>query len=104
MKPPKEPKTFKYPCMYYQPGMRADAWALSGPRIRIIYPNGKVEWACCNKLKDSSFHPMMKHTFSSRACYMDNIKAHSGERTLALMRQFDRQNSFPPAEYLGEIR
>lgn len=96
----KEPKTFLYPRIYRQEGLKDYFYSYSlGPRTRIIYPNGRVEWYSDSISKDGLF---------DKSCFAysnHGMKLHTtGEDALIEMRKYDRHNQFNKAEFIGEIK
>lgn len=91
----------KRPSMWYQDGA-GDLYSINyGPRIRIIYPNGKIEWATLYKT-----YYGYSHSFNSTPCYINNhyycdhIPKNQTE-AIALMNQYDERMYFHKAEFLG---
>jgi hypothetical protein len=111
MTPPKEPRTFNYPRMYYQPGTDESTLAVAGSRVRIIYPDGRAEWCLLSSMKPShewadgrcdSYNEA--YTFEEPCCYLAGGGSAYGMVTLRIMREYDERRGFPPAEFLGEIK
>jgi len=93
MKPPKEPKTWKRPRLYYQPTCDVDR-----SRIRIIYPDGRSEWNSSGYHVEISFPP----------CWSEGIigeygKNETPQAALKAMRVHDRDCGYKPAIFCGEL-
>lgn len=91
MKRPKEPRTFKYPRLYWQP---------MGPsftgRLRILYPDRPPEWALNEILGFNTFGVVWDN---GPCCWFQTVKTQ-----LEDMHQFDRDIKNPKAVFLGEIK
>ena len=92
MKPPKEPKTWKYPRLYMRTRRRA---CLSedevSTRLIIIYPNGVAEWS--RALKSSEWEPS--------PCWYHPL-ASAEENRLAMMKL--NVCGFGNPIFIGEIK
>lgn len=99
----KEPKTFKYPRMYYCHGYGELCSCIEGPRIRIIYPSGLSEWLSLSKHPDSQYN-----TEWIFPCWLDllayNLGNSTGKKALRQMRTYDKKLYFKKAIFLGEIK
>lgn len=90
----------KRPSMWYQDGNeKALNRFIYGPRVRIVYPNGVVEWASLDKnIRDTDY------LFNTKACYIAWLKAilpKNQAEAIKIMNRFDKQSCFPEAEFLG---
>ena len=87
----------KRPVMFYQPGSNDNSSSyLYGPRIRIFYPNGNVEWC---SLAGPSF------TFDDEPCWFIIVPKRSRTMTLAIdaANRYDVNSTFPPMQFMGEL-
>lgn len=102
MKPPKEPRTWRRPRLYYQeaPGDKRHP-----SRIRIIYPDGKSEWFWYNSSPVEVFEPCWSESYyKSETIYGEAFGQDSSPyEALCRMREYDKRNGWPPADFLGEL-
>lgn len=95
MRAPKEPKTFNHPRLYWQPmDLKEKGGARNCGRMRILYPNGKANWAYSNSTVDVRLGIVLE-------CCFQDVSAH---KTLAEMRKYDKDSRHPKAIFLGEIK
>jgi hypothetical protein len=92
-KPPKEPKTFKHPRLYWREDGEEEYWQ----RLRIIYPNGDAEWGC------GAYFWYGSCWASRTPCWADPKKIKNGHEAVRLMKGYDRQCGYETI-FLGEIR
>lgn len=103
----KEPKRFKKPRVYYQPGDN-----LNEARIRIIYPDDTYpDWFELKNqekiyqelVKGKLPRRLLRHTYFGTPCWHDN-NMDTGPKCLRAMRQFDYHDcNWNKAIYLGEL-
>jgi hypothetical protein len=106
MNPPKEPKSFIYPRIYFQddhPKGRFPCGAAFDhgySRLRIIYPDGSSQFCCGTYWTYPCWAP--DAAFSD---YLEIRGKHaSAFEALRVMREFDEKHGFPPAIFIGEIK
>lgn len=101
------------PVMFYQAGL-PNPWEndlLKGSRLRIFYPNGKVEWASLG-----TGHGCGEYWFNSGPCFLQKKSFNLDGRTtwvdfipidmeqaMRLANVYDKANGFPKMEFLGEL-
>jgi len=95
----KHPKQFgKRPVMFYQEGIMTFG-ASGGPRVRIFYPDGNVEWIAL--ATDNPYYH-----FKSPPCWLDTefvVGPKSIEDSVRLAEEYDQDRGFPKMEFLGEL-
>lgn len=92
----------KRPAMFYQDG-RDDSSLSWGPRIRIVYPNGKIEWLT---LVDDRFDLFNEFSFKRIPCYLsDNLltKARNFKDAIRIITKHDNEYKFAEMIFIGEL-
>jgi hypothetical protein len=104
----------KKPAMFFQPGnpdLPDDL--LHGARIRIFYPDGKVEWASFWKMHSED--ESESYFFSAKPCWFDiNHNEEDGTFTrrtppksmkeaISRARKYDREHGFPTMKLVSEL-
>lgn len=90
--------TGKRPAMFYQDGDGISDGIIFGPRIRIVYPNGKIEWCSLSRTLP------LTYMFEREPCYLEVLnRANNFEDALKIIAKFDEGENFPPMEFLGEL-
>jgi hypothetical protein len=75
-----------------------------GHRIRIVYPDGKIEWMSFETLKTTD-----QYVFNRPPCYIkDGAYSIPNPPTtfneaMCVISDYDRQYGFEPMEFIGEI-
>jgi hypothetical protein len=90
----------KRPVLFYQHafGEGAHLQLTRGPRIRIFYPDGKVEWATCQD------YFLAGLTFRIRPCWLNRRDTPKNmKKALALAREFDSEEGFGEMEFICEL-
>lgn len=76
-KPPKEPKTFKHPRLY---------WRDDGDKLRILYPDGTTDWYAdfngrwifntikCDPIKESQAIKFWDRAFGYKTIFLGEIR------------------------------
>lgn len=97
----------KHPAMFYQEGLAYNNFwerTLSfGPRIRIVYPNGQIEWST---LVEGYYDDFNKFSFEALPCYLsDNFltKARNFKDAIRIITEYDNENEFPEMIFIGEL-
>lgn len=95
----------KRPAMFYQDGdIRGNEISMNAPRIRIVYPDGLVEW--CNLYQhEEIWHPPVQ-MFNNIPCYIYSRglkKAKNFKAAIKLINTYDIECGFKPMEFLGEL-
>lgn len=94
----------KRPMLFYQDGT-GDQRFIDGPRIRIVFPDGRSMWksyVCAEKHvwrrhcydTDSVFDPQFGDWFSIFP---------SAKHAIEEMRKYDRDEGYEPADFLGYL-
>jgi len=81
------------PMMFYQPGDK-NSW----DRIRLVYPDGTMEWYSLINVDLFNYHPIF-----TIPCYLINKDIKSAKNSIKLMHKYDRKRCFPRAEFLGYL-
>lgn len=89
MKPPRPPKQFKYPQLWWQPIYRG-----CFGRMRILYPNGKTEWSW----------GVLSEAWEHYPCCWNPRRKFKGNDMIKAMNDYDKERGFPRAIFLGEIK
>ena len=96
----KEPRSFNRPRLYWRQAQGEPEYR---QRLRIIYPNGKAEWADGVFVKTiSCWFDFMKPCWLIPALLASNSSVKSGQDAVNLMKQYDKKRGFKTV-YLGEI-
>ena len=106
MKPPKEPKTWKRPRLYYQPTNH-----IMTSRIRIIYPDGSSEWMQDCYWEEGSYGPCWATDrvttngpeFPGQRASGFYGKHKTPRAALVAMRTYDEIKDWKPAIFCGEL-
>ena len=98
----------KRPTMWYQRAEGKQYDILNADRIRIIFPNGKIEWCSLSEFTAERLKVLDQpiHFFSTTPCYLRYYgveKPTNHQEALTVMRRFDRQEGYPRAQFLGEL-
>lgn len=107
MKELKEPKEFRYPRVYVQDGLLHHPNSYTcGARIRIVYPNGKVEWMSDARAKLNLLSLWRNSCYAYQKLFRapDRRKFKSGSEAVKAMRKYDQEEGFPLAIFAGEIK
>lgn len=103
------------PVMFYQPGLEEYSNDLvKGRRLRIFYPNGKVEWAALGYI--SSCGEDAQYWFDNGPCFLQkqsieldgrirwvDFMPNDMEHALRLAKEYDKSKGFPKMIFLGEL-
>lgn len=83
--------------MWYQNGKPRSL--IDGPRIRLIYPDGKIEWANLSIFvgRDNNYQ-----LFTCAPCYLPEWKSRVTKKEAEnIMHKWDKKMRFKRAEFLG---
>lgn len=93
----------KRPAIFYQDGNGLSDGIINGPRIRIVYPDGNVEW--CSLSSNSMYLGIQRYTFDRVPCYLQELvrppKTFFG--ALELINESDKEEGFPEMIFIGEL-
>lgn len=72
-------------------------------RIRIFYPDGKVEWCWLWQPKDPTVNVEM-YNFDEKPCWLKSYKEDSSRSyKIATAMNFDSREGFKPMKFLGYL-
>ena len=105
----KEPKTFKYPRVYFQEGDDKYIKRLAySNRVRVIYPDGTCEWLCDQNVREDGkfYRPCWGGigVVSSEGAHGVTGKLRSGPEAVERMKLYDSIEGFLPADFVCEIK
>jgi hypothetical protein len=99
------------PAMFYQeaaikfgsPLLKPDA--LIADRIRIVYPNGKIEWLSFEVFNKDGYYAWGKEPcyIGDRECYGVKNKPRTFKQAMDLIAIYDKGYEWEPMEFLGEL-
>lgn len=84
--------------MFYQAGFMEES-RINGPRLRMIFPNGKSKWIALHELHQniSSLHEW------TVPCWADGENHEKFQEAIKAMRKFDRKEGYKRATFIGYI-
>ena len=77
---------------------------ITGHRLRLVYPDGKIEWMSFETLKVSDVY-----VFNRPPCYIEENgwktknPPNTFNQAMCVIADYDRQYGFKPMEFIGEI-
>lgn len=103
MKKPKLTHT-RRPMLFYQEG-NGNPYTYTGPRLRIIFPDGKAMWNCYASGYEEFTVPCYGYDLPYKVDKYDNscAKFPSAKAALKAMRDYDKNNGYPKADFLGYL-
>ena len=95
---------YNRPAVFYQDGYGILNSILTGPRIRIFYPNGHYEFGTLSG--DPDYY---KYFFKEQPCFLKYFIGISGRspknmrEILKYVEKSDKRNGFPPQIFIGNL-
>lgn len=74
------------------------------PRIRLVYPDGKIEWCSLDieHFENSVFKYGLALTFSIKPCYGDQFK--NSKSAIKIINEYDKSQGYKPMVLIEVIK
>jgi hypothetical protein len=100
-----EKLNYNRPMMFYQDACGLISSYNNASRVRIVYPDGKVEWASLAFSGEAFTIFDYGYTFGKyRPCYLEHRnRFKNAKEAIEFIHEFDKKEGYQPMEFLGYL-
>lgn len=96
---------YSRPMMFYQDAKGLISSYGNASRVRIIYPNGNVEWISL-AFSGENYHNFINDAYNfgtNKPCYLNMNTFKNARQAIKFINKYDKGYEYQPMEFLGYL-